>query len=524
MEGSFADAATNQDTARSIFGFRPPAWSIYPLAAREALNCVRAEVLMRIKRLVVVLALFGFFTNFVPAEPGTWTAAPTPNAARIRKVGYLLGPDQPLYAAGESELYLSTDGGAKWAPIGTSVGNLFSFDPTSRVIYSADRTTARVKRSTDAGQTWAGGGFAGWEGGSIEALACDPANPQRLWLGKSEGGLFRSDDYGSSWKPTDLSGIREKPLFVQTIFVHSIPGLLLVGAKDKGLFRSTDDGSTWSQPPGMPPKGTVTSLASSPADPMTIYCGTAGGGVFKSTNGGLSWNAVQPRLANVMVNDLSVDATDSRRLYAAVSGSIHGGIYRSTDGAATWTRLVSQAGSDEAFSVAIDPNDSDVVYAGALGVEISTDAGEKWVSCTLGISGSDLWGFWVDDGQLLYAWTYNTLFRATESGFWTRIASNFVRHLIVGFHPGPEQVVATAEGMVLRSADDGHTWLEHSTGLPDLLCLAADPHLPGAYYAAGGGVARSTDGGKTWSPLASPDDFGIKRLVVDPRIPGRLYA
>ncbi len=75
-------------------------------------------------------------------------------------------------------------------------------------------------------------------GGTVLALAIDPANPATLYAG-TNGGVYKSADGGSSWTTVN-SGV---------------------------------------------PLGTIAqALAIDPSTPATLYAGTSDGGVFKSTN------------------------------------------------------------------------------------------------------------------------------------------------------------------------------------------------------------------------------------------------
>ena len=50
-----------------------------------------------------------------------------------------------------------------------------------------------------------------------------------------------------------------------------------------------------------------------------------------------------------------------------------------------------------------------------------------------------------------------------------------------------------------------------------------DPNDPETVYVSGGGVSKSTDGGRTWQP-AGLQGTGVYELAVDPEHAGILYA
>ncbi len=77
--------------------------------------------------------------------------------------------------------------------------------------------------------------------------------------------------------------------------------------------------------------------------------------------------------------------------------------------------------------------------------------------------------------------------------------------------------VFTADS-VLATADAGETWQEVQGTLPgaDVLAAAVNPFMPTEVYAgfAGAGLYRSRDGGRTWEPVATPDDEPVVAIFV----------
>jgi hypothetical protein len=78
---------------------------------------------------------------------------------------------------------------------------------------------------------------------------------------------------------------------------------------------------------------------------------------------------------------------------------------------------------------------------------------------------------------------------------------------------------------VFKSVDDATSWSNDSYGLAGGTPLVIDPIQPLRLYAGGNGMFRSTDGGKTWSPINNglAARF-IVALVIDPLTPTTLYV
>ena len=85
-------------------------------------------------------------------------------------------------------------------------------------------------------------------------------------------------------------------------------------------------------------------------------------------------------------------------------------------------------------------------------------------------------------------------------------------------------------GGVFKSTDGGKHWSPVNTGLTDtdVEALAIDPVTPTILYAgtSGGGVFKSTNGGKHWSPVNTglAYEYGVVALAIDPIVPTTLYA
>jgi hypothetical protein len=95
-----------------------------------------------------------------------------------------------------------------------------------------------------------------------------------------------------------------------------------------------------------------------------------------------------------------------------------------------------------------------------------------------------------------------------------------------------------AGGGIWESTDTGTTWAARTDQMPSnaIGAIAFDPTDPrkvyagsgegNFYFSLGAGVYGSTDGGTSWSILASNPFLGCGffDLVVDPSNPGILYA
>ena len=94
-------------------------------------------------------------------------------------------------------------------------------------------------------------------------------------------------------------------------------------------------------------------------------------------------------------------------------------------------------------------------------------------------------------------------------------------------------------GGVYKSMDGGRTWSPASNGLPayhQTFALEIDPVTPSTLYvglSAGGfgssvppKLFKSVDGGATWNPITTglPSEIGVHALAINPQTPSTLYA
>ena len=224
-------------------------------------------------------------------------------------------------------------------------------DPNSVWVGAAD---GGVWKTTDAGTTWTAlTDFA--QTLSIGSLAMNPSNPNEVWAGTGEGNfaidnypggfLYHTTDGGATWTTLthamgDLRGLAVRPDLPSTLFA----------AAGNGIFRSADSGASWNPVSGIP-AGVGTEVIVDPSAPQTtlyaalgkIY-GDPNNGLYKTVNGGTSFTKLSGGFPTANVGRISFALAPSQAstLYAAVQSSITFellGAYKSTDGGGTWSPL-----------------------------------------------------------------------------------------------------------------------------------------------------------------------------------------
>ena len=280
---------------------------------------------------------------------------------------------------------------------GPTVANIWHIEPGRSsepgTLYAGVQPAA-IFRSTDGGATWrevAGLGkhptrsewMPGFGGLCLHSIALDRENPERMWVGISAAGVFRTDDGGENWRPANR-GVRADfnpgdPLPEWGQCPHKLlpqpatPGLLYQ-QNHCGVYRTDNYGEEWTDiTEGLPSRfGFVLGLH--PRDPQTLFVlpedealGTdVGGGIrfasgarfriFRSRTGGNEWEALTNGLPqehayiHVLREGLSTDTLDPVGIYV---GTVNGQIFYSRDEGDHWELMVENLPPINSVEVAV---------------------------------------------------------------------------------------------------------------------------------------------------------------------------
>ena len=249
-------------------------------------------------------------------------------------------------------------------------------------------------------------------GGRTRAVAGVADQPNVLYVGVVNGGVWETNDYGRTWQPIfddqptgSIGAIAIAPSDANIIYVGSGEGLqrpdLSVG---DGIYKSTDAGKTWTHL-GLRNGQQIPQIAVDPRDPNRLYVAVLGHpygpneerGIFRSTDGGRTFEKVLYKDENTGGSDVEIDPAHPDTIYAAMwearqgpwengawSGTT-GGIFKSTDGGATWRQLTKglpDTGVIQA-NLAIAPSRSSRIFAAVAtsrgqAIYRSDDSGENW--------------------------------------------------------------------------------------------------------------------------------------------------
>lgn len=230
---------------------------------------------------------------------------------------------------------------------------------------------AGLYRSSDRGESWqavsglnnhatTGTWSSGGAGLILHTIAPDLSDANRLYIGISTGGTYRSDDGGESWHPVN-HGVRADFLpdpypktgqCVHKLVIHPARPAVLFQQNHCGVYRSPDRGETWhdisaglSSRFGFP-------MAIHPHDPHTIYVVPLISdqrrlfpdrqmAVWRSCDDGQHWEPLTTGLPSetwfiVLREGLATDACDPAGVYV---GATNGQVFYSRDEGEHWDTL-----------------------------------------------------------------------------------------------------------------------------------------------------------------------------------------
>ncbi len=322
--------------------------------------------------------------------------------------------------------------------------------------------------------------------GRLNCLAFDPTNPDILWVGAPEGGLWKSTDAGLTWQTnTD---------FIPNIGVTSI---VINHQNPQIMYVATGDGYGY------------------PTQKGIFWGGKYSNGIIKSIDGGFSWipTAFQfSTLQKRQIYKLTMDASNPDILLA----STNDGLYRTINGGNTWNKVIN----DQMRDVKHHPTLSNVVFATSFGGKVyrSTNHGQFWFPIKEFSANTVVLGMTKASDSCVYAWTSSDqLYRSYDLGqSWYLSSSTWEYpnwyYQALAVSPIDENIVFTGCIKMQKSTTGGYSWNYISTNInynspnfvhADTREILFHPNYPNILYSVNdGGLFMSPDEGLTWFDLS----------------------
>ena len=436
---------------------------------------------------------------------------------------YRSGGESPT-APSASGLFRSTDGGATWTEITTDGNKGFPKKPYGRIAVAiapsnAKRVYAFVESpesalfvSDNGGMTWDKrdkSNWMVWRPFYFANLIVDPKNPDRVF--KTDGALILSEDAGRSFAAVggfqgthgDVHDVWIDPTNPQTVFIGD----------DGGMWYSYNGGSKWWKGENLP-VSQFYHVSVDDNDPYRVYGGLQDNSSWVGESqypGGIA----NSQWENMYGGDgfwMFPDPADPDYLYAEYQGGNVGRVNRYTHEA---RNIQPRPNYKEKLRfnwntpIALSPNEKGTIYIGAQFLFRSRDHGQTWDRISPDLTTNDpekqkqeqSGGVTVDNSS---AEMHTTIYSISES-------------------PKDKSLiwVGTDDGNLQLTRDGGKTWNNVIGNIPNLPknswvnWVQASNFDAATAYAAfdrhtfgdmGPYVFKTTDYGKTWTPLVTPEE------------------
>ncbi len=385
-------------------------------------------------------------------------------------------------------------------------------------------------------------------GGRSIASAGSPSRPLEYYFGAVGGGLWKTTDGGTTWKPVTDGQLKSSSVGAVAIS-ESNPDIVYIGMGETelrgnimqgdGVYKTVDAGKTWKSV-GLLDTQAIARVRVHPTNSDIVYVAALGHpygpnterGVFRSKDGGLTWKKVLYRGDRAGAVDLCFDPRNPDVLYAAIwdayrtpwslsSGGPGSGLFKTADGGDTWKEITRNSGLPAGIigkiGISASGADSNRVYAIVEaedgGVFVSDDAGVTWkkVSEDRKVRQRAFYytRIYADPKDRDTVYILNTaFFKSTDGGktYKTIRVPHGDNHDLWIAPNDPKRMVNSNDGGGNVSFNGGETWTQQSFPTAQLYHIAITKDLP--YHVCGAQQDNTT--------VCVPSDERSGRAVGNP--------
>jgi len=170
-----------------------------------------------------------------------------------------------------------------------------------------------------------------YRGGKVNAVAGIPGDPAIYYFGANGGGVWKTTDGGTVWKPIFDSQL-----------VASIGALALAPSNANIIYVGSGENNVYSDI-------------------------TYGNGVYKSSDAGVTWQHLgledTRHIARILVDPRNPDIVLLAAMGHSFGPNAERGVFRSTDGGRTWKKVLYKDDVTGAIDLCFAPGDPRIVYA-----------------------------------------------------------------------------------------------------------------------------------------------------------------
>jgi len=271
-----------------------------------------------------------------------------------------------------------------------------------------------IQRSSDGGKTW------DTPGGGVTTAAGE--------MPKGESNKFVYDTSSPDGRPLHThqwyDGTQHPWEFKRVWHLEpslNDPDTVYAGVEDAGLFKSTNGGQSWSELAALRGHGTgprwqpgaggmcLHTILLDPEDPMRIYIAISAAGAFRSDDGGKSWKPINRGLFSQYIPDPRAEVGHcvhhiamNKSRPGVLFMQKHWDVMRSNDAGDEWTEISGDLPTDFGFAIDVHAHEPETIYVvpiksdsehfpleGKLRVYRSRIGGNQWEPLTKGLPQKD---------------------------------------------------------------------------------------------------------------------------------------
>lgn len=385
--------------------------------------------------------------------------------------------------------------------------------------------------------------------GRIADIAIHPQDESIMYVGVGSGGVWKTTNAGTTWKPIfdsqtsySIGCVTIDPNNPATIWVgtgENVGGRHV--AFGDGIYVSYDEGKSWKNM-GLKTSEHLSKIIVHPSNSNILWVASQGPlwskggerGVYKSSDGGNTWKRTLGDAEWVGATDILIDPRNSNTLYAAtwqrhrtvaayMGGGPGSGLHRSDDGGETWTKLTSGIPKSNLgkIGLALSPFNPNVIYAAIEldrkkgGVYMSTNKGVSWTKQSDAVSGGtgphyyqELYASPHDEGKL-FLMNNNVLISDDHGKTFARMNErnkHVDTHAMAFKDSDPDYVIMGTDGGLYESYDLTKTWrFVRNLPITQYFKVAVDDTEP--FYNI---YAGTQDNGSHGGPSRTTSQAGIR--------------
>ncbi len=349
-------------------------------------------------------------------------------------------------------------------------------------------------------------------GGRFNCIAVSPNNPNVMYAGSANGGVWKTTNYGTDWTPVfddivyqAIGAISINPLDENEIWVGTgdlnISGTMYLG---NGVYKSQDAGQTWSYV-GLSNTFVVSSIIFNPVNTDEVLVATMGNsfskdgnrGIYRTTDGGVNFSLVNFVNDSTGFIDMIQDPVSTSTIYASSFSRVRTDmasltmgtevyVYKSTDFGQTWNILTGglpNGALHERLGIGLCKSSPSIIYALYSTSDSSTpelyksvDGGASWSQVTIGFFDNFAYG--------TFGWYFGKIYVDPVFPDVIYIPGVDLQYSTDG---GSNWNMRTPPWFLYEVHADGH--FMHFTNSNEFI------------YCTDGGLSRTLDGGNTWSDI-----------------------